>query len=52
MDLDTLIGCLLVAGALGVLTGLVLWSRRSIERIARTGFGSVREIRDEEEHDD
>ena len=51
MDLDTLIGCLLVAGALGVLTGLVMWSRRSIERIAQNGFGTVREIR-EEEHGD
>jgi len=50
--MDTLIGCLLVAGALCLLTGLVVWSHRSIERIARSGFGSVREIRDEEEHDD
>ena len=44
MDGDALLGCLVTAGALGLLTVLVLWSRRTIDRIARGGFGSVREI--------
>ncbi len=44
MDFDTVLGCAIVAGALIVLTLLVLWSRRSIGRIARNGFGSAREL--------
>jgi len=37
-------GCLILALALGVLTYLVFWSRRTIERIARRGCGSARRI--------
>ncbi len=44
MDADTLLGCIIVAVALGLVTFLVLWSRRSIRRIARNGLGSVREL--------
>jgi hypothetical protein len=47
MDRDTLIGCILVAGALGCLTYLLFWSRRTINRIARHGYRSAREIRRE-----
>ena len=45
MDVDVLIGCVVTTCALGVLTLLVLWSRRTIDRIADRGFGSVRQIR-------
>ncbi len=38
------IGCLIVGGALGLLTFLVLWSLRTIERIAKKGLSSAREI--------
>ena len=48
METDALIGCLAIFGALGLLTFLVLWSRRSIDRIACNGFGSARELRGEE----
>jgi len=44
MDLDTVIGCLLVAFSLGFLTALVFVSRRRIDRIARNGYGSARHI--------
>ena len=47
MDFDTTLGCLLAAGALALSTVLVLWSRRAIERIARRGFRSAREIEEE-----
>ena len=44
MDKDIVIGCLLVAGALGLVTYLVLWSRRAIDRIAANDRRSTREI--------
>ena len=44
MDADVLIGLIVIAGALGLIVLLVLWSRRSINRIASNGFGSAREI--------
>jgi len=44
MDGDAILGCLVTAGALGLLTVLVLWSRRAIDRISRGGYGSAREI--------
>lgn len=51
MDTTLIVGCVVIAGALSLITYLVLWSRRSVERIARNGFGSVREI-DRELHND
>ena len=48
MDFDTTLGCILVVVALSLLTLLVLWSRRTIDRIARKGFGSAREISSEQ----
>jgi uncharacterized membrane protein (DUF4010 family) len=47
MDADAVIGIIVIAAALGLLTGLVLWSRRRIQRIARNGFGSARAIEKE-----
>jgi hypothetical protein len=44
MDTDTLLGCLLVASALSLVTYLVLWSRRAINRIAANDRRSTREI--------
>ena len=44
MDADILIGCIAVAGAVGLITCLVLWSRRAIDRIARSRSSSAREI--------
>ncbi len=44
MDLDAVFGCIAVALSLGLIVGLVLWSCRSIDRIARKGLGSAREI--------
>lgn len=41
---DILFGCAVLTAALGCLTALVLWSRRIIERVARRGGGSAREI--------
>ena len=40
---DVYIGCILVAFALTSVTALILWSRRTIERIARKGYRSARE---------
>ena len=45
MDPDVIAGCVVTVVALGLLTGLVLWCRRRIDRIADRGFGTVREIR-------
>lgn len=47
MDRDTLdvwVGLAVIATALLLLTLLVFWSRRTIERIARTQSRSAREI--------
>ena len=47
MDRDTLdlwVGLVVIATALSLLTVLVFWSRRTIERIARTKSRSAREI--------
>ncbi|HUS92626.1 MAG TPA: hypothetical protein VM695_12290 [Phycisphaerae bacterium] len=44
MDTDALIGWIAIAAALVLLTYLVLWGRRTINRIARTGGRSAREI--------
>jgi len=51
MDADIVTGIVVLVLALGVLTGLVLWSRRIIERIAssdaKTAREILRELRDE-----
>ena len=44
MNSDVLLGCLIVAAALGLCAGLVVWARRSIDRIARRGYRTAREI--------
>ena len=47
MDPNAIVGCVIVVLALGVLIYLVLWSRRRIDRIARNGFGTPRQIEKE-----
>ncbi|MCK4275969.1 MAG: hypothetical protein KAX78_05615 [Phycisphaerae bacterium] len=44
MDIDTVLGTIVITAALIVLTGLVLWSRRTIEKISRRGPTSARQI--------
>ena len=44
MTNSLLIGIIILGVALVILFGLVLWSRRIIERIAREGRGLVREF--------
>ena len=41
---DLVAGIVIIAAAMCLLLGLVFWSRRIINRIARRGFGSAREI--------
>ena len=47
MDGDVIVGIIVIAAAAALLTGLVLWSRRRIERIARNGYRSARAIEKE-----
>jgi len=44
MDRDILLGSILIACALGILIGLVAWSRHIIDTIARKKLGSARDI--------
>ncbi len=44
LGLDALIGIILVALSLGLMIGLTLWSRRSINRTARDGYPSARTV--------
>ena len=47
MEANAVIGVVVIAGALGLLTYLVLWSRRTIDRIAQGRARSARQIRRE-----
>ena len=44
MERDTILGCILLACALGFITYLTFWSRKTIEFIARKKSRSTREI--------
>jgi hypothetical protein len=44
VELDTVIGLIVLAAALAVLGLLTFWSRRTIERIAARHLGSLREV--------
>ena len=44
MDLDTILGIILITGAVGLITYLTFWTRSTIDRIAKKNLGSVREI--------
>lgn len=41
---DEIVGVLIVAAAIGVLLGLIAWSRWIVERIHRRRLGSYRQI--------
>jgi hypothetical protein len=43
MNTNVLIGCVVTAVALISITALVLWSRRTINRIAKNGFRTARQ---------
>jgi len=47
MDPNAILGMIIIVAALGVLLGLVAWSRRRIRRIGRNGYGSARAIEKE-----
>jgi len=44
MEGDTIVGCIAIAAALGLLTYLTFWSRKTIDWIADKGQRSAREI--------
>lgn len=44
MNGSTLLACILIAAALTFVTYMTFWSRRTIDRIARKGTQSAREI--------
>ena len=44
MDVNTIVGCVLLAASLLLLLVLVWFSRRRIDRIAKRGYRSAREI--------
>jgi len=44
MNYEALIGCAVSALALGIITGLVLWSRRTMNLIRKKNLGSARAI--------
>ena len=44
MNRDAVIGGLVIGAALGLITYLVLWSRRTINRIADSKRNSLRDI--------
>jgi hypothetical protein len=43
MDMNVLIGCVVTVVALFLIVALVLWSRRTINRIAKNGFRTARQ---------
>ena len=43
MDTEVIIGCIIIAFALIAITFLTLWSRRTIDRIARNGYRTARQ---------
>lgn len=44
MEKNVIFGTIIIGAALGVITYLTFWSRKTIERIAKKNLGSVREI--------
>lgn len=44
MSTDAVVGCVVIVVSLAVLVYLVLWSRRTINRISRSNSRSAREI--------
>jgi hypothetical protein len=44
MNLNTIIGCIVIAAGIGFITYLVVWSRKTIQHIADKDLSSAREI--------
>ena len=44
MDPNIIAGCVIIVGALGLLIYLVLWSRRTINRIDKSDSATARQI--------
>ena len=44
MDKDIIIGIIIIAGAIGLITYLTFWSKRTIERIDKKKLKTAREI--------
>ena len=51
MTRDILLGIVIIVCGLGFMTSLILWSRNTIRRIAKTQSGSLREIMEELHHE-
>ncbi len=43
MEINAIIGCIVITCALMLITGLVLWSRRTVNRIERNGYRTARQ---------
>ena len=44
MNLNMIIGCVIIAVGIGFMTYLVVWSRKTIQKIAEKDLNSAREI--------
>lgn len=44
MEIAAIVGLVLITVALALIGYLTFWSRRTIERIAKGGFGTARDI--------
>ena len=51
MELNAVIGAVVIAGGIGFMTFLVLWSRKTIQKIADKHLHSAREIMEELRND-
>ncbi|MBN1765206.1 MAG: hypothetical protein JW860_08120 [Sedimentisphaerales bacterium] len=51
MDVEIIIGCVIIALALGGIIALNLWSRRTINRIAQNGYRTARQTLREMQRD-
>ena len=43
METNAIIGCIVIVCVLVLITGLVLWSRRTVNRIERNGYRTARQ---------
>ncbi len=43
METNAIIGCIVIVCVLVLITGLVLWSRRTVNHIARNGYRTARQ---------
>jgi len=48
---DVILGCLVIFVSVGLCGGLVIWARREIDRTARRGYRSAREVLQERDRE-